>query len=62
VAADAGRPAPCGTRFRRLWGVYIAASLVWLRVVEGIDPDRWDLAGAGLCLVGAALILLGPRA
>ncbi|MFZ4530390.1 MAG: YnfA family protein [Alsobacter sp.] len=47
--------------FAAYGGVYIAASLVWLRVVEGIDPDRWDLAGAGLCLAGAALILLGPR-
>lgn len=42
-------------------GVYIAASLIWLRLVEGQSADRWDLAGAGLCLIGAAVILWGPR-
>ncbi|MEF2551061.1 YnfA family protein [Aurantimonas sp. A2-1-M11] len=42
-------------------GVYIAASLGWLWLVEGSRPDRWDLFGAGLCLVGAAVILWAPR-
>jgi small multidrug resistance family-3 protein len=37
------------------------ASLLWLWTVEGLRPDRWDMAGAGLCLAGAALILFGPR-
>jgi small multidrug resistance family-3 protein len=30
--------------------------------VEGVRPDRWDLIGAAICLIGAAVILLGPRA
>ncbi len=42
-------------------GVYIAASLAWLWMVEGREPDRWDVIGAGICLVGAGVILLGPR-
>ncbi len=42
-------------------GVYIAASLMWIWIVEGGRPDRWDLAGAAICIVGAAVILLGPR-
>lgn len=42
-------------------GVYICASLLWLWVVEARTPDRWDVAGASLCLVGAGVILLGPR-
>lgn len=42
-------------------GVYIAASLMWLWVIEGKVPDRWDLLGAGACLIGAAVILFGPR-
>ncbi|WP_336488213.1 YnfA family protein [Methylobacterium nigriterrae] len=50
-----------GRAFAAYGGVYIAASLVWLWVVEGQRPDRWDLAGAGICLGGAAVILLGPR-
>ena len=42
-------------------GVYIAASLAWLWLIEGSRPDRWDLIGAAICLVGAGVILLGPR-
>lgn len=41
--------------------VYITASLVWLWAVEGARPDRWDVLGAGIALVGAAIIVLGPR-
>lgn len=42
-------------------GVYIAASLGWLWLVEGQRPDGWDLLGAALCLFGAAIILWAPR-
>lgn len=42
-------------------GIYIAASLVWLWLVEGRRPDSWDLLGAAICLVGAAVILWAPR-
>ncbi|WP_430910091.1 YnfA family protein [Methylobacterium sp. sgz302541] len=51
-----------GRAFAAYGGVYIAASLLWLWGVEGQRPDRWDVAGAGLCLAGASLILLAPRA
>lgn len=43
-------------------GIYIVASLFWLWVVEGQMPDRWDWAGALLCLGGATLILIGQHA
>jgi len=42
-------------------GVYIAASLVWLWVVERQQPDRWDFIGAAVCILGAAIILFAPR-
>ncbi|MFN4194195.1 MAG: hypothetical protein ACK4FR_14810, partial [Tabrizicola sp.] len=42
-------------------GIYIAASLAWLWAAEGVRPDRWDVAGAAICLAGAAVILYGPR-
>lgn len=51
-----------GRAYAAYGGLYIALSLVWLWLVEGRAPDRWDLAGAGICLVGAGLILWGPRA
>jgi small multidrug resistance family-3 protein len=50
-----------GRAYAAYGGVYIAASLAWLWIVERTPPDRWDLAGAALCLVGAGIILYGPR-
>ena len=49
-----------GRAFAAYGGVYIAASLIWLWSVEGARPDRWDIIGAAICLVGAGLILGGP--
>lgn len=56
VPADAA-----GRAFAAYGGVYIAASLAWMWLVEGQRPDRWDLTGAALCLIGAATILWAPR-
>jgi small multidrug resistance family-3 protein len=50
-----------GRAYAAYGGIYIAASLGWLWAVEGARPDRWDLGGTILCLMGAAMILLGPR-
>lgn len=50
-----------GRAYATYGGVYIVASLLWLWVVEGSRPDRWDIAGSLICLIGAAIILLGPR-
>ncbi len=51
-----------GRAFAAYGGVYIVSSLGWLWAVEGVRADRWDLVGASLCLLGAAIILWGPRA
>jgi small multidrug resistance family-3 protein len=50
-----------GRAYAAYGGIYIVASLAWLWAVESVRPDRWDIAGAALCLAGAAVILLGPR-
>ena len=50
-----------GRAYAAYGGVYIAASLVWLWAIEGVRPDRFDLLGAVLCLLGAAIILYGRR-
>jgi small multidrug resistance family-3 protein len=51
-----------GRAYAAYGGVYIAASLAWLWSVEKAAPDKWDLSGAAICLVGATIILFGPRA
>ncbi len=50
-----------GRAYAAYGGVYIAASLVWLWLIEGQRPDRFDLTGAAICLIGAAVILLPQR-
>jgi small multidrug resistance family-3 protein len=50
-----------GRAYAAYGGIYIVASLAWLWTVEGTRPDRWDAIGAAICLVGAAIILFGPR-
>lgn len=49
-----------GRAYAAYGGVYIAASVLWLWLVEGQNPSRWDLIGGTICLIGAAVILLGP--
>ena len=53
--------AAAGRAFAAYGGIYILASIVWMGTIEGVRPDRWDLGGLCLCLVGAAVILWAPR-
>lgn len=50
-----------GRAYAAYGGVYICASLLWLWLAEGVRPDRWDVLGSFICLLGAGLILLGSR-
>ncbi|MEU4791950.1 YnfA family protein [Micromonospora tulbaghiae] len=43
-------------------GVFVAGSLAWGMVVDKFRPDRYDLVGAAICLVGVAVIMYAPRA
>jgi len=53
--------AAAGRVYAAYGGVYIAASLTWLWAIDGVRPDRWDVSGITLCLLGATLIIAGPR-
>ena len=50
-----------GRTYAAYGGVYIASALAWLWAVERVRPDRWDMVGLLVCLIGAAIILFGPR-
>ena len=42
-------------------GVFVAGSLAWGMVVDGFRPDRYDVIGAAVCLLGVAVIMYAPR-
>ena len=42
-------------------GVFVAGSLAWGAVLDGYRPDRYDLLGAAVCLLGVAVIMYAPR-
>jgi small multidrug resistance family-3 protein len=50
-----------GRAYAAYGGVYIVTSILWLWIVEGHRPDRWDVTGGLICLVGMGVILVGPR-
>ena len=54
-------PTAAGRTYAAYGGVYIAVAIFWLWAVEGQRPDRWDVLGGALCLLGMAIIVLGPR-
>ena len=50
-----------GRAYAAYGGVYVACAVAWGWGVDGQVPDRWDLIGAGVSLVGMLLIAFGPR-
>ncbi|SDT48832.1 YnfA family protein [Jiangella sp. DSM 45060] len=42
-------------------GVFVAGSLAWAMVADGFRPDRYDVIGAAICIVGVAIIMYAPR-
>ncbi len=55
-------PHAAGRTYAAYGGIYIATATVWLWLVDGQRPDRWDIVGATVCVIGAAVIYFGPRA
>lgn len=54
-------PTGAGRTYAAYGGVYVATAVLWLWVVEGYQPDRWDILGSVVCILGMAIIVLGPR-
>lgn len=54
-------PTGAGRTYAAYGGVYVVVALLWLWLIEGQRPTRWDVLGAGVALVGVAIIVLGAR-
>lgn len=54
-------PTAAGRVYAAYGGVYVGVAVLWLWLIDGQRPSAWDLAGAGIAVVGMAVIMLGPR-
>jgi small multidrug resistance family-3 protein len=54
-------PAAAGRVYAAYGGVYVAVALLWLWLVDGVSPDKWDLIGVTVTLAGMAIIAFAPR-
>ncbi len=54
-------PSAAGRTYAAYGGVYVVTALFWLWWVEHQQPDRWDLIGGAVTVVGMAIIAFAPR-
>ena len=54
-------PQAAGRTYAAYGGVYVATALGWLWLVERQTPDRWDLLGVAISVIGMAVIAFAPR-
>jgi len=54
-------PTGAGRTYAAYGGVYVAVAIVWMWLVEGQVPDRWDITGGLICVTGMSVIVFGPR-
>src|SRR5580658_1252606 len=54
-------PTAAGRVYAAYGGVYVAAAILWLWIVEGHRPTQWDLLGAAVAVAGMAIIMFGPE-
>ncbi|MCI0420675.1 MAG: YnfA family protein [Acidobacteria bacterium] len=53
-------PTAAGRVYAAYGGVYVGVAIFWLWFVDAVRPTAWDVAGVVICLVGMAVIMLGP--
>jgi small multidrug resistance family-3 protein len=54
-------PTAAGRVYAAYGGVYVCVAVLWLWVVDGVQPDRWDLVGGLVAIIGMGIIMFGPR-
>jgi small multidrug resistance family-3 protein len=42
-------------------GIFILMALIWAWKVDGFKPDKWDIIGALVAVMGAFIIIYMPR-
>ncbi|NDU94568.1 YnfA family protein [Spirosoma terrae] len=55
------QPAGFGRVYATYGGIFIGMSLLWAWYVDGFRPDKYDILGALIALVGVCIIYYAPR-
>lgn len=55
------QPAQFGRVYAAYGGVFILMAMIWGWKVDGLLPDRYDLIGVSLALLGVLIIMYWPR-
>lgn len=56
------QPAHFGRVYATYGGIFIVSSIIWGAIVDKKRPDRYEIVGAAITLVGALIIFFAPRA
>jgi small multidrug resistance family-3 protein len=54
-------PSAAGRIYAAYGGVYIGVAMVWLMLVDKVQPTSTDWTGVAVSLCGMAIIMFGPR-
>lgn len=54
-------PGSAGRTYAAYGGVYVAVALLWLWLIDGQRPDRWDVVGVAVTVIGMSIIAFAPR-
>ena len=54
-------PGTAGRVYAAYGGVYVSIALMWLWLIDGQRPDRWDIVGVAVTVIGMAIIAFAPR-
>ena len=55
------QPANFGRVYAAYGGVFIILSILWGWKIDSVTPDRFDMIGGAIALVGVAVIMYWPR-
>ncbi|MDX2076152.1 MAG: YnfA family protein [bacterium] len=54
-------PGAAGKTYAAYGGMYITFSFIWMWVIEGKQPNSWEIIGVLISLVGMSIIILAPQ-
>ncbi len=54
-------PGAAGRTYAAYGGVYVSVALMWLWLIDGQRPDRWDVIGVAVTVIGMSIIAFAPR-